>query len=158
MTNNSPSSEDVPLPSPLAGQNLPPPQEDHNLLEEPCGVEVEAVSAAAEMEERAKAWFGEAPAAEVEEPEVPQICEHAMMHICPLCPFGTGETRVLSWQGQSSPQSRVMLFVKAGTCVDYSERNASIKLARSHLPRRCGNPYRAIEDGPRGMTVPPVAC
>ena len=56
----------------------------------------ETASAAKEMEERAEAQFGEAPAVEVEEPEVPRGCERAMMCICPPYPFRTGKTRVLS--------------------------------------------------------------
>ena len=52
------------------------------------------------MEERAEAQVGEAPAADVEDPEVPRGCKNAMMRICPPCPFGTGKNRLLSWQGQ----------------------------------------------------------
>ena len=48
-----------------------------------AAVEAEAAAEAAEMEERA-----EVPEAEVEELEVPQGCEHAMMRIYPPCPFG----------------------------------------------------------------------
>ena len=36
MTNHIPSSADIPLPTPLAGQNLPPPQDERKILEEPC--------------------------------------------------------------------------------------------------------------------------
>ena len=35
MTTHSPSPEEFPRPSTLAGQKLPPPQEEHNLLGEP---------------------------------------------------------------------------------------------------------------------------
>ena len=58
-----------------------------------------ATAAAAEMEERVEARVGEAPAADVEDPEVPRGCENAMMRICPPYPFGTGKTCILSWQG-----------------------------------------------------------
>ena len=58
--------------------------------------ERDAAAVAAEMEEREEARVGEAPAAEVEETELLRGCEHAMMRICPPCPFGTGKTRVLS--------------------------------------------------------------
>ena len=94
---------------------------------------------------------------EVEEPEVMQGCERAMMRICPPCPFGTGKTRVLFWQGQSSPYSRVTLFAITGTYADCAGRTVSVKIARSHLPRRGSNPYRAVEDGLGGMSVAPTA-
>ena len=55
-----------------------------------------AEAAAAEMEERVEARFGEAPAEEVEDPEVTRGRKRAIMRICPPCSFGTGETRVLS--------------------------------------------------------------
>ena len=58
-----------------------------------------AAAAAAEMEERAEERVGEALAADVEDPEVPRGCENAMMRICPPCPFGTGKTCILYWQG-----------------------------------------------------------
>ena len=54
------------------------------------------VAAAADMEEISEARLGEAPAEEVEEPEVSQGYERTMMRICPPCPFRTGKTRVLS--------------------------------------------------------------
>ena len=62
-----------------------------------AAVEAATAAAAAKMEERAGARFGEAPAEEVGDPRVLQGCEHAMMRICPPCPFGKGKNCVLSW-------------------------------------------------------------
>ena len=97
-----------------------------------------AAAAAAEMEERAEARFREAPAEEMEDPELLQGCKCAMMRNCPPCPFSTGKTCVLSWQGQSSPTVQGYVICKnchlCGLCWEDCESK------NSHVPT---SPYVA---------------
>ena len=101
---------------------------------------VEAAMDATEMEERVEAQFGEVAAVEVEDPEVTQGCECAMMHIFPPCPFETGKMRILSCQGKSSPQYRVTFFARTSTYVDCVGRTASIKTRTFPPPQKCRQP------------------
>ena len=98
--------------------------------------EMDAV-AAADIEEGAEERVGVAPSIEVEEPEVTQWCRCAIMYICPPYTFGTGKTCVLFWWERSSSQSRVMLFVRTGTCADCDGRTASVKTRTFLPPQTC---------------------
>ena len=64
-----------------------------------ASVAVEA--AAAEMEEIAEARFGQAPAEEMDKPEVPRGFERAMMRIYPPCSFG--KWKIVYYPGWNSP-------------------------------------------------------
>ena len=88
---------------------------------------VEMAAVATDMEEGADARVGVDTTLEVEEPEVQQGCRCAMMCICLPYPFEMGKNHIRLWRVWSSPQSRVTLFVRTGTCADCAGRTVSVK-------------------------------
>ena len=123
-----------------------------------AAVQASVTAATEDMEERAEARFGEAPAEEMDKPEVPQRCERTMIHICPTYPFGTGKTCVLSYWGQSSPQSRISLFSRTDTCADCAGRTASVKTCMFPPSQTWwATLTRLFKTARRGMMVAPTA-
>ena len=93
-------------------------------------VKAEAVEAA-ETEEGAEAWVGDAPPWDLEDLEMPQGCGYAMKCISQPFPCGLEKTCAPFLQVGSSPHPRVTFFARTSTCAKYAGKTASVKICTS---------------------------